>query len=145
MLALVLALTMSATPVEVELHYIAPGMPLTLQTGEQVRYYNFLEYKLLLKLDGDLWDISKRLEIYKDIDLKYAGILKQKDVIIQSLLDDKKILGDQLKRAEDNWHSAEKRAVEASGGPVWPYILAAGGVVVAIVGTTLYVSTLVKR
>lgn len=145
MLALVLAFAVSATPVEVELHYIAPGTALKLQTGEEVRYYNFLEYKLLLKLDGDLWELSRRLEVYKDLDLKYTGILGQKDVIIRTLQGDNQVLAGQLKRAEDNWHSAEKKLIDASGGPVWPYYLAAGGVVVGIVGATLYATTLVKH
>jgi hypothetical protein len=145
MLALVLALAVSAAPVEVEIHYMPPGTPLTLQGGEQVRYFTFPEYKLLLKLDGDLWSASERLRIFQDIDLKYTGILRQKDVVIQALLDDKKIREDQLKRAEENWHAAERRWVEASGGPIWPYVVAAGGAVVGIVGVTLYASTLVKR
>lgn len=145
MLALVLALTVSAAPVEVELHYMPPGTALTLQTGEQVRYFKFDEYKLLLKLDGDLWELSRRLEIYKDLDLKYTSILGQKDVIIKTLQDDNLVLAGQLKRSDENWHSAEKKLIDASGGPVWPYILAAGGTVLGIVGATLYATTLVKR
>jgi hypothetical protein len=145
MLALALALTLGAAPVEVEIHYMPPGTALILQTGEQVRYFKFEEYKLLLKLDGDLWELNQRLELYKDIDLKYTGILKAKDTVIQSLLDDKKIREDRLMRVEENWHAAEKRAIDNAGGPVWPYILAAGGAVVGIVGATLFAVSLAKR
>jgi len=144
MLALLTALMLSA-PVQVEIHYMPPGTQLKLQTGEQVRYFTFDEYKLLLKLDGDLWDTTQRLSIYKDLDLKYGNIVGQKDVIIKTLQDDNQVLNERLKRSDENWQAAEKRYIEAAGGPVWPYVLGAVGAVVGIVGATLYVSTLVHR
>lgn len=144
MIPLFLAMILLADPVTVELHYMPPGTALKLQSGEQVKYFNFEEYKLLLKLDMDHWELQKQFGLYKDLDLKYTGVLEQKDVVIKTLLDDKKILGDRLQRAEENWHAAEKRYVEASGGPVWPYFLAAGGAVLGIVGLSLYLATLAR-
>jgi hypothetical protein len=145
MLALILALSISAAPVEVEVHYMPLGTPLTLQGGEQVRYFRFDEYKLLLQLDGDLWSINRSLVLYKDIDSKYQGILAQKDSIIEAYGNDRRVLDERLKRSDENWRNAEKKLVAASGGPVWPYIVAAGGAVVGIVGATLWASTLVRR
>lgn len=145
MLPTLLALCLLAEPARIELHYMPAGTPLVLQTGEQVRYFVFDEYKLLLKMDNDLWEANSSLELYKDLDVRYTETFAQKDLIIQSLESDKDVLTGQLKRAEENWHDAEKRLVEASGGPVWPYILAAGGVVVGAVGVTLYLTTLAAR
>lgn len=145
MLALILALSISAAPVEVEVRYMPPGTPLTLQGGEQVRYFKFDEYKLLLQLDGALWSANKSLAIYKDIDTKYQGVLAQKDAIIETYRKDRTVLDEQLKRSDESWHSAEKKLVAASSGPIWPYIVAAGGAVVGIVGATLWASTLVRR
>lgn len=142
MTALFLVMTLLASPVTVELHYMPPGTDLKLSSGEQVRYFNFEEYKLLLKLDMDHWELHRQLGVYRDLDLKYNSVVLQKDLVIKSLLDDKKILGDQLLRAEQNWHAAEKRYVEASGGPIWPYFLAAGGAVLGIVGLSLYLASL---
>jgi hypothetical protein len=145
MLALAFALALSAAPVEVDVHYMPLGTALTLQTGEQVRYFGFEEYKRLLQLDGDLWAANKNLALYRDLDLRYQGVLNMKDSIIEAYKNDRVILDERLKRSDENWHSAEKKLIEASGGPIWPYIVAAGGVVVGVVGVTLWASTLVKR
>lgn len=145
MLALALVLSMVVSPAQVEVHYMPLGTELALPSKERVRYFTFDEYKLLLKLDGDLWDTTKRLDIYKDLDLKYRGIVDQKDVIIKTLQDDRLVLTEQLKRSDENWQAAEKRYIDAAGGPVWPYVVGAVGAVVGIVGATLYLSTLAHR
>src|SRR3972149_9331832 len=119
MLALVVALVV-CDPVTVELHYMPPGVKVYLPPPNNTwgKGFSFEEYKLLLKLDGDLWDANQSLAIYKDLDLKYREVVEQKDVIIQTLLADKQVLGEQLRRAEENWHAAERRTIEAPGGPV---------------------------
>lgn len=122
-----------------------PGTMLELPSKEKVRYFTFDEYKLLLKLDGDLWDTTQRLGIYKDLDAKYMAIVGQKDVIIKTLQDDRVVVDEQLKRTTTLWHDAEKRYVDAAGGPIWPYVVGAVGAAVGIIGTTLYVSTLLRR
>jgi hypothetical protein len=146
MLALMLTM-MVADPVTIELHYMPEGKKVYLPAPDNTwgKGFNFEEYKLLLKLDGDLWDANRTIEIYKDLDLKYQAVVGQKDVIVQTLQGDIRILDERLKRSDENWHAAEKKLVEASGGPIWPYVLAAGGAVVGIVGATLYLSTLVSR
>jgi len=142
-----LMVTLSA-PVEAEVHYMPLGTPLELKLEGQmtrVQYFTFTEYKLLLQMDGKLWDASQRLEIYKDIDLKYAGIIQQKDAIIQTLQDDIVIKDERIKRVEGLWHDAEQEAIDNAGGPIWPYVVGAVGAVVGIVGATLYLSTLAQR
>lgn len=146
MLALVLALSISA-PAEIEIHYMPVGAPLKLELGgkkTEVRYFTFPEYKLLLKMDLDLWDANQSLKIYKDIDLKYAGVIKQKDEIIQTLRDDIVTKDGRITRVEGLWHDAEQKAIDNAGGPIWPYILAGTGAIIGIVGATLYLSTLAQ-
>lgn len=143
MLVLVVSMMLCA-PASVEVHYMPLGTQLKLQSGEQVRYFTFDEYKLLLKLDGDLWDMTQRLVIYKDLDLKYGSIVSQKDIIIKTLQDDKLVLTEQLKRSDENWRAAEKRYIDAAGGPIWPYVVGAVGAVVGIVGSTLYLASLAR-
>src|SRR5688572_20716754 len=131
-------------PVEVEIHHIPPGMRLELPEFGKMACYTFEEYQDLLRLDGELETALSSLEIYKDLDSKYAEIFRRKDEIIQTMQVDREIMISRMKRMEDNWHAAEKLAVEAAGGPWWPYVLAAGGAVVGIVGVTLYVSELAR-
>lgn len=145
MLALALALTLSAAPVEVEVHYMPLGSALTLQDGERVKYFRFEEYKLLLQMDDDLWTANKNLVLYQDLDLKYQGVVNQKDQVIAAYKSDREVLDERLKRTEGLWHAAEKRAVDNAGGSIWPYIVGAAGAVVGIVGATLWATTLVKH
>jgi hypothetical protein len=142
MLSLLLALAV-ADPVTIELHYMPEGKKVYLPPPDNTwgKGFNFEEYKLLLGLDNDLWAANQSLGVCRDMDLNYQAVVRQKDVIIKTLQDDNQVLNERLKRSDANWHAAEEKLVEASGGPVWPYILAAGGAVVGIVGATLYLST----
>jgi hypothetical protein len=139
MIAALIIATLLAPISTVELHYIPSGTPLFLPTGERVQYFVFDEYKLLLTLDNDLWESNQKLQLLQELALKYTDVVAEKDKIIATLSSDKVDLSDKLKRAEDNWHRAELEKIDAASGPVWPYILAAGGVVVGVVGATLAV------
>jgi hypothetical protein len=139
-LLLIVAHLSVGAPTAVDVHYMPLGTELQLTLGgkkERVRYFTFEEYRLLLMLDGALWDANRRLDIYKDIDLKYAGIIKQKDKIIALLQDDKRILLERSLRLEKNWHKAEEELVDAAGGPWWTYALGITGGVALIVGGTM--------
>jgi len=147
MTALILTLLLSA-PTEVEIHYMPAGTPLELKLDGKpvkVRYYLLEEYKLLLKLDADLWSATESLRIYKDLDLKYANVLEQKDEVIRTLQGDIQVKDERIKRVEGLWHDAEQRAIENAGGPIWPYIVGGVGAVVGIVGATLWVSELARH
>lgn len=142
MTALLLAILLSA-PTEVEIHFMPPGTPLELKlegVKTRVQYFTFDEYKLLLKMDQDLWDAMERLRIYKDIDKKYEKIIEQKDTIIGTLQSDIEVKNARIARVEELWHKAEKEAIDNAGGPIWPYVVGAAGAVVGIVGATLYLS-----
>jgi hypothetical protein len=140
MMLLLVAQLLVTQPAQLELHYMPTGTDLQLELGgkkERVRYFTFEEYKLLLKLDGDLFDAHRTIDIYKDIDLKYAGIVKQKDEIIATLQADKVTLTERSKRLEEKWHKAEEDLVDAAGGPWWTYVIGIGGGVALIVGGVL--------
>lgn len=140
--ALLLCLSLSASPVTVELHLMPPGTMLTLPTGEKVRYFTFEEYKTLLGMDNDLWALGQQISTYKELESKYVELVSQKDIIISTMKSDKDILTAQLKRAEENWHAAEQRAIDNAGGPMWPYMLAGGGAALGLAGTILYLVSL---
>jgi len=140
---LVVVVLAQASPAE-QVKYMPLGtaLELTLEGApEVVRYFRLSEYKLLLQLDFRLQDAEVQLDIYADIDKKYGEIIEEKDKEITTLKEDKQILADRSVRMEEKWHAAEKLAIENAGGPIWPYIVAAAGAVVGIVGVTLYLST----
>jgi hypothetical protein len=136
--ALLLSASLLAEPLTVELHYMPPGTSLELPTKEEVKYYTFEEYKKLLRMDYELWLLTQQIEDFKKLEDSHAKQVTQLDLVVTTLNNDKATLNARLKRTEQNWHDAEKRAVEAAGGSTWPYIVAGGGAVVGIVGTVLY-------
>jgi len=143
-MTILLAILLLTEPTKVEIHYMPLGTSLTLGTGEKVRYFKFEEYKLLLQLDSELWDANNSLDNYEALvkKLELEGVAK--DAVIKTLQDDKVVMGQRLDRMEKNWNDSEKRTIAASSGPIWPYFLAAGGGVLAVVGVTLFVVTLLK-
>lgn len=147
MTALLLASLLMASPVD-GLKFMPKGTPLRLWVNgnfERVQYFRLGEYKLLMKMDLDLQKAQKNLEIYSDLDFKYVNLVEQKDVIIRTLEDDLKVKNERLNRVEGLWHLAEKKAIENAGGPTWPYAVAGAGVVIGLIGTTLYLSTLAQN
>jgi len=150
--ALLLAVVVLAQPPEPsladQLRHIPLGKPLELQLElgkELVRYFTLEEFKVLMDVDFRLQAADRQIEVYSDIDVKYGDIVKKKDEIITGLERDKEVLGARSLRMEDNWHKAEKLAIENAGGPIWPYIVAAAGAVVGIVGVTLYLSVELRQ
>ena len=142
MTALLVCLLLSA-PAD-DLEFMPKGTELELKLDgdlELVRYFRLPEYKLLMQMDFDLQDANKSLLIYKDIDQKYAGVIKQKDVIIQGLRSDIVVKDTRIERVEGLWHAAEEKAIENAGGPIWPYVVAAVGAAVGLVGAGLFLGT----
>jgi hypothetical protein len=127
--------------------YIPLGTPMKLSVDgvpEMMRCYRLGEFRLLLKADFKLQDIEERLRIYQDIELKYIGIIEEKDKIAEIHKREKEIYRERAERMEADWHDAEARAVSAEG-PIWPYIAAGVGAAVGIVGITLYVQEMSQR
>lgn len=147
MTALLVASMLLASPAD-DLKFMPKGTPLRLWLGgkyERVQYFRLGEYKLLMKMDLSLQEARKNLEIYSDLDFKYANLVEQKDAIIETLKDDLKVKDERLKRVEVLWHAAEEKVIDNAGGPTWPYLVAGAGVAVGIIGTTLYLSTLAQN
>jgi hypothetical protein len=124
----------------VSFQLLPPGHDGQVQGVGRARYYLLDEYLMLSKLDAEF---VKMQADFQDLTMIVEGLKKAlalKDTIIQSLESDKKILADRGIRLEGDWRTCEKALEDCASGPVWPYILAAGGAVLGIVGTTLYLA-----
>jgi len=121
-------------PAQVEIHYMPPGTSLKLQGGQRVKYYTFDEYKLLLTLDGDLWTANQQLETLGELKLSWNNLLEQKDKVITTLQTDVTTFQGRAVRLQGKWDTCEDSLVKASGGSIWPWVIAGTGVVVGIVG-----------
>ena len=146
LIPLLMAHLAAGAPTEITIHTMPLGTKVWLPPPDNSwgKGFTFQEYKLLLQMDGDIYTARQQLELYVDIELKYKGIIHEKDAIIATLNNDNDILNKRALRLENKWHEAEDALVEAAGGPTWPYFLAAGGVVIGIVGATLYFTTLAR-
>ena len=92
---------------------------------------HFLHKIIKLRADiQDIGDINNKLKIQIDL-------LETK--LIPTLESDKELLRKRGIRLEEKWQECEKARVIAEGGPIWPYIVAAAGVVVGAVAVGMYV------
>jgi len=125
--------------IEVEFKLLPPGGGFTTVSSTKVRYYEFEDYLKLAEFDKelvklradvqDIGDISQKLKIQLDV-------LNTR--LIPTLENDKEILLKRGIRLEKKWQESEKARVEAEGGPIWPYIVGAAGVVVGAVAVGMY-------
>jgi len=137
----ILSIILAASPITI--HYMPRGMETSLRLDgktEKVRCYVFEDYKKLLKLDTELWTAQSTLGDLRNIEVQYRRILSQKNAMITSLNKDMGLKNKRIARLETLWKESEERTIKATGGPVWPIILAASGVLVGTIGTTLYLS-----
>jgi len=125
----------------IEFRILPPGHDLELKKGVRVRYYPLDEYLQLAQFDSELWTALRQVETYQEIERVLQTKLDAQDGIIRTLEDDKRILGDRSLRLEDSWQKCENSLAAASIGTIWPYIVAAGGTVLGIVGTTLWLTS----
>ena len=125
----------------VEFKILPPGHDLQLKNGPRVRYYDLQEYLQLAQFDSELWVARSQVETYREIERVLQVKLAAQDGIIRALEADKRILGDRSLRLEESWQRCEKDLVAASSGSIWPYVVAAGGAVLGIVGTTLWLTS----
>lgn len=137
MICTLLALSLLAQPVQVELHYMPPGEKVYLSSaGRWGRGFDLEGYKTLLKMDNELHIAKKQLKLFGDLELHWDDLIGQKDTVILSLEDDVKKYKGRSERLDGKLKKCEEDLVETSGGPVWPYILAAGGAVAGLIGVT---------
>jgi hypothetical protein len=119
---------------------LPPGHDGQVQGVGRARYYLLDEYLKLAKLDAEF---VKMQADFQDLTMIVEGLKKAlaaKDIIIQTIEDDKRLLAARGLRLEGDWQTCEKELEDCAGGSIWPYILAAGGAVLGIVGTTLYLA-----
>jgi hypothetical protein len=126
-------------PVKVEVFFMAPGQKIWIPPPVNTwgRGFTFDEYLVLLQMDADLKllrdQAAQRFTLVEEISLQWKQLLSEKDLVIASLERDKGILSSRGVRLEEKWDQCEKSLVEASGGPIWPYIVAIAGVGVGVV------------
>ena len=137
-LAPLLAAQILAAPVVAEIHYMPPGHKVWIQPPVNAwgRGFDLEGYKLLLKLDSDLWEANKQLEDFDSIVGHYKDVIVEMDRIVAGLKEDRVIFGARAERLGTSLKTCEDDLVEAAGGPVWPYIVAAGGALFGVVGMT---------
>jgi hypothetical protein len=117
----------------VEFKLLPPGHTLTMNDGTKVRYYKLNEFIELAAFDKELVKLRTDIQDLGDINNKLKIQMGGLERIIGTLESDKEILRERGLRLEGNWHEAEKELIEASGGPIWSYVVgAAGGVVGAV-------------
>lgn len=142
-LALVASMTLcshsaGAQAFKVELKIIPPGHTLTMNSGVKVRYYLLNEWLQLAEADAELFKLRTDIQDLGDINNKLKIQMDGLERIIRTLESDKIILRDRGLRLEKNWYRCESDLIKASGGPVWPYFVAIGGVIVGILGVGMW-------
>lgn len=134
------SLAQSAAIMRVEFKLLPPGHILTLNDGIKVRYYKLSEFLQLVAFDKELVKLRADIQDMGDINNKLKIQMQVLETrLIPSLEHDKEILRKRGLRLENNWHKAEKELIDVSGGPIWPYIVGAAGVVVGAVAIGMYV------
>ena len=142
-LAFVVSMTLcsrstSAQSFKVELKIIPPGHTLTLNSGVKTRYYLLNEWLQLAEADAELFKLRADIQDLGDINNSLKIQMNSLERIIRTLESDKEILRERGLRLEKNWMGSEKARVRAEGGPIWPYFVAIGGVVVGVLGVGMW-------
>ena len=90
-------------------------------------------------MDGELYTARKQLKLVDGLELKWNQLLEEKDKIILTLEKDRDTYKARSERLQGKWDKCEGDLVDASSGPVWPYILAAVGAGLGILGAGLFI------
>jgi hypothetical protein len=114
-----------------------------VQSVGKIRYYLLDEYLQLAAFDSELFTLRAEAENGKEIELELKKQLDVKEVIIKSLESDTNTFKERSDRLDLNLKTCEVALGKASSNnTVWPYFVAAGGSILGIVGTTLYMASL---
>jgi len=123
-----------------EFKLLPPGQGLTLNDGIKVRYYRLPDYLKLAEFDKELVKLRADIQDMGDINQKLKIQMETLETkLIPTLENDKDILRKRGIRLEDKWQQCEESLVKAEGGPIWPYIVGAAGVIVGAVAVGMYV------
>ena len=120
---------------------LPPGHDGQVQGVGRARYYLLEDYLKLAQFDSELFSARNQLEIWERLVVGQEQELKAKDVVIKTLEDDKKVLGDRALRLDEKWKKCESELVNAAKVPIWGYVVGATGAALAIVGVGLIVGS----
>jgi hypothetical protein len=124
----------------IEFKLLPPGNGFTMNDGIKVRYYKLADYMKLAEFDKELVKLRADIQDMGDINQKLKVQLETLETkLIPTLENDKEVLRKRGLRLEGKWQECEKARVEAEGGPIWPYIVGAAGVIVGAVAVGMYV------
>jgi hypothetical protein len=147
--AVVLAVAAQASAVEkVQTHYIDPGVEYQLPSGETVRYYTFSAYKMLLKVDFDLWATSQQTSEYQKMLGGFSDMLKLKDQLIESKQAEVNVYMTRSERLQDAWGKCQEALAKEKDGFSWTSFglgLGIGAGVTAVVVTGMVIFFAVNK
>lgn len=124
----------------IEFKLLPPGNGFTMNDGIKVRYYKLADYMKLAEFDKELVKLRADIQDMGDINQKLTIQLEVLETkLIPTLESDKEILQKRGLRLEEKWQKCEDELVKAEGGPIWPYIVGAAGVIVGAVAVGMYV------
>lgn len=140
LVALLLVPSVAFAQTEVRFQLLPPGQLVQVK-GEKMRGYLLEEWLQIAEADAELVKLRADVVDLEAMVKKLEGVVEKKDVEIATLERDKDILTKRGLRCDEDLKKCETDLIDAAGGPWWPYIVAAGGAVLGIVGTTLYLSS----
>ena len=133
---------------QVQLHYIDPGIECPLPGGEIARCYSLTAYKTLLKADYELWIINQQVDEYGKMFGGLSDMLKLKDNLVESKQHELEIYMERSDRLQADWNQCEGDLTKERNDFSWPSFglgIAIGGSVVAVVTAGIVVAILIHK
>jgi len=97
----------AAQPVEVQLHYISPGVKCVDPVGSEAWCYGLEQYKQLLLVDNELFVAKAQIEEYKKIVVDSEQIQAEQTLVIGTLKSDISTLKGRADRLEQKFYACE--------------------------------------
>jgi len=147
MIALLLAAAVVTQPVQIEIHYMAPGVKAWIPppVNGWGKGFTFEEYKKLLEMDGDLHVARQQLKLVEDLKLNWEALLQDKDELITNYKEVTAIRVTRETRLNENWKTCEKALVKESGGDYLPWIIAGVGAGIGIAGAGVAIGVALSK
>lgn len=138
-LVIMLAPLGASSQTEVHFKILPPG-ELVEVSGQKMRGYLLDEWLKLAEGDAELVKLRADVNDLNDLSELLQKTIADKDIVITSLEKDKSIFATRIDRCDTNLETCEDDLMGAVC-PWWPYILAAGGSVLGVVGGALWISS----
>jgi hypothetical protein len=119
-----LATLLLAQPIP--LHYMPAGHPYSIEAVGEVRYFLFDEYKLLLKLDNDLFTARQELELQRALNTDLADLLDIEKSRSESYRNSSDLYRQQSERLNQNWMKCERDLAKEVGWDLASILVGAG-------------------